>query len=118
VLVNAPRNNGQDWVGETARTRERVLVRIEQALGRSVADDIAVEAVLTPAQIEKETGSYYGSLYGISSNTKTAAFLRHPARSRRYGGLYFCGGSVHPGGGMPLAVLSGKIAADVIKRKE
>lgn len=117
VLVNAPRNNGQDWEGETARTRKRVLARIEEALGRSVADDIAVEDVLTPAQIEKETGSYYGSLYGISSNTKTAAFLRHPARSRRYGGLYFCGGSVHPGGGMPLAVLSGKIAVEVIKKK-
>ena len=117
VLVNAPRNNGQDWERETARTRKRVLARIEQALGRSVADDIVVENVLTPAQIEKETGSYYGSLYGISSNTKTAAFLRHPARSRRYGGLYFCGGSVHPGGGMPLAVLSGKIAADIIRKK-
>ncbi|MCF7949856.1 MAG: phytoene desaturase [Spirochaetia bacterium] len=118
VLVNAPRNSGQDWASETARTRERVLARLEQALGRSVANDIAVEEVLTPAHIEEETGSYYGSLYGISSNSKTAAFLRHPARSRRYGGLYFCGGSVHPGGGMPLAVLSGKIAADIIKKKE
>lgn len=118
VLVNAPRNNGQNWESETARTRERVLARLEEALGRSVADDIAVEEVLTPAQIEKETGSYYGSLYGISSNTKTAAFLRHPARSSRYRGLYFCGGSVHPGGGMPLAVLSGKIAADIIRKRE
>ena len=118
VLVNAPRNNGQDWESEVARTRSSVLRRLEKALGRSVAEDIAVEAVLTPPQIEQESGSYYGSLYGISSNTKTAAFLRHPARGRRYGGLYFCGGSVHPGGGMPLAVLSGKIAADIIQRKE
>lgn len=118
VLVNAPRNNGQDWESEVARTRTAVLRRLEKALGRSVADDIEAEAVLTPPQIEQESGSYYGSLYGISSNTKTAAFLRHPARSRRYGGLYFCGGSVHPGGGMPLAVLSGKIAADIINRKE
>ncbi len=118
ILVNAPRNNDQDWDSEVARTRKAVLRRLEKALGRSVADDIEVEEVLTPPQIEQESGSYYGSLYGISSNTKTAAFLRHPARSRRYGGLYFCGGSVHPGGGMPLAVLSGKIAADIICRKE
>jgi phytoene dehydrogenase-like protein len=47
-----------------------------------------------------------------------AAFLRHPNRSRRYRGLYFCGGSVHPGGGMPLAILSGKIASDLIRRHE
>ncbi len=118
VLVNAPRNNGQDWENEIARARTGVLRRLEQALGSSIEQDIAVEETLTPPQIEQESGSYYGSLYGISSNTKTAAFLRHPARSRRYGGLYFCGGSVHPGGGMPLAVLSGKIAADIIRRKE
>jgi len=118
VLVNAPRNNGQNWESEVSRTRTSVLKRLEKALGSSVAEDIAVEEVLTPPQIEQESGSFYGSLYGISSNTKTAAFLRHPARSRRYGGLYFCGGSVHPGGGMPLAVLSGKIAANIIQRKE
>jgi phytoene dehydrogenase-like protein len=49
VLVNAPRNTGQDWESETARTRERVLARLEESLGRSVAEDIAVEEVLTPA---------------------------------------------------------------------
>lgn len=117
VLVNAPRNSGQDWDEVVRSVRPVVLRRIEKALGRSVADDIEVEQVLTPDRIEAETGSFHGSLYGISSNTKTAAFLRHPARTRRYGNLYFCGGSVHPGGGMPLAILSGKITADIIRGK-
>mgnify|MGYP001052324119 CR=1 FL=1 len=71
-----------------------------------------------PADIERETGSRLGSLYGISSNTRLAAFLRHRNRSLRPRGLYLCGGSVHPGGGMPLAVLSGKIAADLVRRHE
>ena len=61
-------------------------------------------------------GSKFGSLYGISSNSRMAAFMRHPNRSKRYQGLFFCGGSAHPGGGMPLVVLSGKIAADLIRR--
>ncbi|MDD3823942.1 MAG: hypothetical protein PHN93_09380, partial [Sphaerochaetaceae bacterium] len=55
--------------------------------------------------------------YGISSNTSMAAFLRHPNVSRRYRGLYLCGGSVHPGGGMPLAVLSGVIAGESLLRR-
>jgi phytoene desaturase len=118
VLINAPCNVGQDWQAEAAASRNRILSRLEQALDRSVERSIATEEVMTPQDIERNTGSRLGSLYGISSNTSMAAFLRHPNRSRRYRGLYFCGGSVHPGGGMPLALLSGKIASDLIQRHE
>jgi phytoene dehydrogenase-like protein len=96
--------------------RDRVLARLRRALGRDVGRDIEVEERLTPAEIQRNTGSTHGSLYGIASNTPLAAFLRHPNRVRRYPGLYLCGGSVHPGGGMPLAVLSGKITADLVRR--
>jgi phytoene dehydrogenase-like protein len=44
-----------------------------------------------------------------------AALMRHPNFSRRIQGLYFCGGSVHPGGGIPLSLLSGKIAAELVQ---
>lgn len=94
-----------------------VLERIGKALGRVVKEDIAIERVLSPEDIEHQSGSTYGSLYGISSNTKRAAFLRHPSWTRRYPNLFFVGGSVHPGGGMPLAVLSGSIATDAIERR-
>ena len=118
VLINAPYEAGQEWPGEVAASRQRVLSRVQQALGRSVEGAIATEEVMSPPDIRSKTGSRLGSLYGISSNTSMAAFLRHPNRSRRYRGLYLCGGSVHPGGGMPLAVLSGKIASDLIQRHE
>ena len=39
---------------------------------------------------------------------------RHANRSRDIEGLYFAGGSVHPGGGIPLTILSGKMAAELI----
>lgn len=65
--------------------------------------------------IETKTGSYSGSLYGTSSNSRMAAFLRHPNFSRNLKGLYFVGGSVHPGGGIPLCLRSAKIAADLIR---
>lgn len=117
VLVNAPYGDGQDWEAETARVRAAVVRRVSAALGTDVASLIREEGVMTPEEIERKTGSYRGALYGISSNSRTAAFARHPNRSRDYHGLYFCGGSAHPGGGMPLVVLSGKITADSIKRR-
>jgi phytoene dehydrogenase-like protein len=45
-----------------------------------------------------------------------SAFLRQANFSSRHKGLYFCGGSVHPGGGIPLCLLSAKIATDIIRR--
>jgi diapolycopene oxygenase len=53
-------------------------------------------------------------LYGSASNSKFSAFLRHPNFSNQIKGLYFCGGSVHPGGGIPLCIKSGQIVADLI----
>jgi len=67
-----------------------------------------------PKTIENETLSFAGALYGTSSNTKSSAFFRHPNFSKETQGLYFCGGSVHPGGGIPLALSSAKIVDDLI----
>jgi phytoene dehydrogenase-like protein len=56
-----------------------------------------------------------GSLYGTSSNSGFAAFLRHPNLSNTIKGLYFVGGSVHPGGGIPLCLNSAKIMSDMVQ---
>lgn len=114
VLVNAPPHDGRSWEEELAKTRQRVIKRLSLSLGIDLQKHIVVEDHMTPSDIETQTGSYRGSLYGISSNTTMAAFLRHPNISRRYKGLYLAGGSVHPGGGMPLATLSGIIAAKLL----
>lgn len=118
VLLNAPRNAGQDWPALAARARKAVLVRLSRALSCDVEPLIEVEQILAPPDIERDTGSTYGSLYGIASHSPVSAFLRHPNRSRRIGGLYFAGGSAHPGGGMPLALLSGLLAADLAEKYE
>lgn len=118
VLLNAPRNAGQDWVAVAARARQAVLSRLSRALGCDVGALIRVEKIIAPPDIERDTGSTFGSLYGIASHSPVAAFLRHPNRSRRIGGLYFAGGSAHPGGGMPLALLSGMLAAELAEKRE
>jgi phytoene desaturase len=118
VLVNAPYISGQNWMEEIKLTRERVIKRINSILKINLYDLIVEEEVLTPEKIESQTGSRLGSIYGISSNSRSAAFMRQQNKSKKYRGLYFCGGSAHPGGGIPLVLLSGKLAAEEISKHE
>jgi len=111
VLINAPADSGQDWQDLSKQLRSTVLAKLSARLGTEILPLIEEEGSLTPPEIESRTSSTHGSLYGIASNSISASFRRHRNRSRRLEGLYFCGGSAHPGGGMPLAVLSGTIAA-------
>ncbi|MEO0731874.1 MAG: 1-hydroxycarotenoid 3,4-desaturase CrtD [Bacteroidota bacterium] len=115
VMINTPGNFGQDWNGLRTRARAQILAKLSRILGREIEPLIRCEAVLDPVTIEAKTSSHRGSLYGASSNSKFAAFLRHPNFTSSVRNLYFCGGSVHPGGGIPLCLLSAKIVANLIK---
>ena len=113
VMINAPANYGQDWVALRAQARSAILAKIQRALGVDIEPFIEVEDLLDPPTIEARTGSDRGALYGASSNNAMAAFLRHPNFHRQIPNLYFVGGSAHPGGGIPLCLLSAKIAANL-----
>lgn len=119
VMINAPQNDGQDWNALIADIRERIQLKIEEALGLQVgalAQLIECEEILDPRSIESRTSSYLGSLYGTSSNNRMSAFWRHPNRAFKVKNLYFAGGSVHPGGGIPLALSSAEIVAKLIEK--
>ncbi|WP_231427753.1 1-hydroxycarotenoid 3,4-desaturase CrtD [Pedobacter sp. Leaf250] len=109
VMINVPANNGQDWDELIQEAKKNIIKKINRILKKEITERIICEEILDPRSIESRTGSYQGSLYGNSSNNQFAAFLRHPNFSSKINGLYFCGGSVHPGGGIPLALLSAKI---------
>jgi phytoene dehydrogenase-like protein len=113
-MVNVPGNKGQDWDALIPHIRSRVISKLNRLLKTDVESLIEAEHVLDPRGIEARTQSYQGSLYGAASNNRFAAFLRHPNFSSRIKNLYFCGGSVHPGGGIPLCVMSGKIASEIM----
>lgn len=115
VMINAPANTGQNWDQFIEKSRRNIQNKINNMLNTKIEDYIESESILDPRSIESKTSSYQGSLYGTSSNTKFSAFLRHPNFSQNIKGLYFCGGSVHPGGGIPLCLLSGKIVSELIK---
>ena len=114
VMVNAPANVGQDWGKYRAEYRAAIIQKLNKILKTDVEQFIEVEEVLDPVSIESKTSSYMGSLYGTSSNSKLAAFFRHPNFSKKLKGLYFVGGSVHPGGGIPLCMHSAKIMSEIV----
>jgi diapolycopene oxygenase len=113
VMVNVPEDKGHDWHSLIPQYRAEIIRKLNQVLKVDMQKIIENESTLTPHDIEVKTSSLGGSLYGTSSNNRYAAFLRHANKSSRIGGLYFCGGSVHPGGGIPLCLLSAKIVSEI-----
>ncbi|MDB4595638.1 phytoene desaturase family protein [Flavobacteriaceae bacterium] len=117
VMINSPNDTGQDWNEIIKTVRKNTINKINRTLNIDIESFIEFEKVFSPKTIEKNTQSYLGSLYGSSSNNKISAFLRHPNFSKHIQNLYFCGGSVHPGGGIPLCLLSAKIVSELIKKQ-
>lgn len=115
VMVNAPINVGQDWDEIIERTRRNCIQKLSIALGKNIEFLIEVEETNDPRKIEAVYSGKQGSIYGNSSNSVFAAFLRHPNFSKQLKGLYFAGVTVHPGGGIPLALNSAKIVERCLK---
>jgi phytoene desaturase len=114
VMVNAPYNRGENW-NEWAREARKHIFRKLQGHGVDLGSGIEFEKAASPESIEEMTLSTAGALYGNSSNSPTSAFNRHPNFSRRIKNLFFAGGSVHPGGGIPLCLASAKIVEEEVK---
>ena len=117
VMVNVPHNKNES-IDYAATIRKNVVAKINAMLKTDIEKYIISESTLSPIDIENQTSSYGGSLYGNSSNNKFAAFLRHANFSSSIKNLFLVGGSVHPGGGIPLCLFSAKIASQLIVEKE
>lgn len=116
VMINAP--SVKNLEVNIDDIRKIILNKIKRMIGIDLENRIVFEAYHTPEILEQRTSGLFGSLYGPSSNNRYSAFLRQKNKSSIFEGLYFCGGTVHPGGGIPLTILSGKITAELIQRYE
>ena len=116
VMINTPGNFGQDWDALIAEARRNIIIKINKILKVDIESLIVIEDVLDPRLIESRTQSHRGALYGTASNNKLSAFLRHANFNKKIKNLYFCGGSVHPGGGIPLCLQSAAIVSDLISQ--
>ena len=117
VLASAPPLDGSiDWAIEGPRYRDQLVHALEHRWGLTgLAKRIVVERSFTPLDLQSSYNANAGSIYGIGSNSRRTAFLRPPNRDKEIRGLYFCGGATHPGGGLPLVALSGKIVSELVR---
>ena len=115
VLVNAPPTGRTDWTLE-AEPYGQLILQSLAARGFDIRDRIRIQHLMTPADLESRYLTHRGGIYGSSSNTVSSAFLRPKNRSRKVHGLYLASGSAHPGGGLPLVMLSGKLASDALEQ--
>ena len=111
VLINAPpdgdrRSHTPDEVAELGERGFGLL----KACGLDVARSASEEVVTTPEGFARLFPGSGGALYGRAGHGSTATFAR-PGAVTRLQGLYLAGGSVHPGPGIPMAAMSGRIAA-------
>ncbi len=114
VLVNAPPlGSNFDWQQEEAAYRQHLFDTLAR-FGYPIQERIRHCTVLTPIDLAQRTGAWRGALYGLSANQALNAFRRPHNRCPTVQGLYFVGGTTHPGGGVPMVTLSGKVVAELV----
>jgi phytoene desaturase len=113
VLVNAPALDKRvNWVREAAGYRDTVIRKLERMGLQRLEQHITYERIIAPDDLQARYNAADGAIYGLASNAPWTAFLRPPLRARDLQRLYFVGGGTHPGGGIPLVLLSGQAVAE------
>lgn len=102
---------GQDWEALAETARQHVFRRLEGLGMGDIREHLKFEEVSTPISWAERQNLVRGSTHGLSHKLTQMAFLRPSNRHRRYRNLYFAGASTHPGTGVPMAMVSGRIAA-------
>jgi len=111
ILANAPYLSDQwDWELQRQAYGHKIASLLEQ-YGLEDISQGSVWEHYTPADIQQDTYAHHGSIYGISSNSVKQTFFRPGNRSRDVQGLWYVGGTTHPGGGTPIVTLSGQLVA-------
>lgn len=119
ILINAPYLSQQfDWETNQNKYGDKIISVLEKRGLDNLSDHIKFRQSITPVDFYEKYRSNKGSIYGTSSNSKFAAFIRPRNKSRKVDKLYFTGGSTHPGGGIPLVIQSAFNALDLIERYE
>ncbi len=119
IMANAPANDHDTWdEDQISEARRRVFQRLRSSGFPDIEKNIVVEDVWTPKKIGSRYQMPGGAIYGTHSHGWKHAFFRPGNKDRRYRGLYYVGGSTHPGGGTPTVLLSSQITSELIQRYE
>ena len=112
IYVSAPPADDEAWFVLVNAPAARAEWDVEPLIDRlGVRDRIVERVVRTPQDLERETGAAGGAIYGAAPHGRLGALKRPGQRVRGLRGLWLAGGTVHPGGGLPLVALGGRTAA-------
>lgn len=119
VMVNAPalgrgRDDGEDWATRTADVRAQALERLQARCPELRGVELEVLGERTPLDLAA-LGAPRGSIYGFLPSGRLGPF-RRPRIRGPVPGLFYAGGGTHPGGGVPMVMMSGRFAAELATR--
>jgi phytoene desaturase len=118
ALIHTPYiRPGQRWEGPGGLLesyRDTVLAKLERMGLRGLRRHIVVERALTPQGIESRYAAEGGAIYGLASHGRLRGGFKPRNRSPVARGLYLAGGSVNPGPGVPMVLMSGVTAASAV----
>jgi diapolycopene oxygenase len=118
VLVHTPYlRPHHDWKKMLRAYRRVIIDKLKRTGGMpDIEERIVFERALTPQDIHDRYHVLHGAIYGLASHGKFLGAFKPGNRSPDLRGLYLAGGSAHPGPGMPMALMSGWIAADALDK--
>lgn len=119
ILPHIPYIQDQPYTKEDyAKLRERVLIKLEHMGLTDLRKHIVFMDQWTPEDIASNYYSNRGAIYGVVSDKKKNKGFKFPKKSQLFNNLYFVGGSVNPGGGMPMVTLSGQQVSELIEHED
>jgi phytoene desaturase len=107
----------QDWVALRDHARQKVFSRLSEIGMGDLPQHILFEETFGPPQYRSHLNLMKGAAFGLSYSFNQIGYLRPHNQHRRYRNLYFVGASTHPGGGLPIVLISAKLVTERIQRQ-
>jgi phytoene desaturase len=117
VLVPVPSNdpkNAQhiDWDSTKNEFAEKIIAQLEKNGLTDLKKHIRMKEILTPNEWETLGGLHHGATFGLSPTFFQSSVFRPQQKSEEFENVYFVGASTHPGGGMPMVLISARTCAE------
>ena len=114
ALVHTPYLSPEfDWETGAQAYRDLIVDKMERCGMEGLKGSIETERMITPLDLERLYWVNKGAIYGVVTKRGLTSAFKTGNRSR-IRGLYFAGGSVNPGAGVPMVLMSGQIAAQCV----
>ena len=107
----------EDTQEERQRYFNLVAERLEKHIGVDIRNHIEVYETFAHKDFVSNYNSFKGNAYGLANTLKQTAFLKPKCKSNKLNNLYYTGQLTVPGPGVPPAIISGKVVADLIQKE-